>query len=85
MCFIFDGTRHITILLLPEALVQGPLGLRLPVAPEDPTEEALLSNVVGVEIAAKPRIKCPLRTLPIFCKTSETFPLALLPAHKTMR
>lgn len=77
--------RHITILLLPEALVQCPLGLRPPVAPEDPTEEALLSNVVGVDIAAKPRIKCPLRTLPIFCKISETFPLALLPAHKTMR
>lgn len=77
--------RHITIFLPPKALVHGALRHRLPVAPENPTEEALLSSVVGVDIAAKPWIKCPLRTMPVFCKISETFSLALLSALNTIR
>lgn len=79
-CRVKAQGDSITIFLPPEALVHRPLCQRPPVAKEDPLEEALLSDMVGVDVAAKPRVKCPLRTLPIFCRTSESLPLAPLPA-----
>lgn len=72
--------ENITVFLPPKALVHHSLWQRPPVAEEDPVKETLLSNMVGVDIAAKSRVKCPFRTLPIFCKTSEILPSASLPA-----
>lgn len=84
-CIFRHGTvkvqeENITIFLPPKALVHHSLWQRSPVAEEDAIKETLLSNMVGVDIAAKSRVKCPFRTLPIFCKTSEILPSASLPA-----
>ena len=81
-CTMKIQEENVTIFLSPKALVHYPLWQRPPIAEEDPVKETLLSNVVGVDVAAKSWIKCPLRTLPIFYKTSEMLPSALLPASQ---